>query len=64
MPMKPEEVPFSSELDAFIEKRKKGDREDIVISEIPFQVNKARLIEEDCRAGAGEKDRGHCRCAR
>ena len=30
---------------SFIEKRKKGDREDIVISEIPFQVNKARLIE-------------------
>jgi len=30
---------------AFVEKRKKGDREDIIISEIPFQVNKARLIE-------------------
>ena len=30
---------------SFIEKRKKGDREDIIISEIPFQVNKARLIE-------------------
>ncbi len=30
---------------AFIEKRKKGDREDIIISEVPFQVNKARLIE-------------------
>jgi len=30
---------------SYIEKRKKGDREDIIISEIPFQVNKARLIE-------------------
>jgi len=31
---------------AFIEKKKNGDRESIVISEIPFQVNKARLIEK------------------
>ncbi len=31
---------------AFIEKKKKGDRESIIISEIPFQVNKARLIEK------------------
>ncbi len=30
---------------AFIEK-KKGDRESIIISEIPYQVNKARLIEK------------------
>ena len=30
---------------AFVEKAKKGDRESIVISEIPYQVNKARLIE-------------------
>jgi DNA gyrase subunit A len=30
---------------AGIEKSKKGDRESIVITEIPFQVNKARLIE-------------------
>jgi DNA gyrase subunit A len=30
---------------AFIEKNKKGDRESIIISEIPYQVNKARLIE-------------------
>jgi DNA gyrase subunit A len=30
---------------AFIEKAKKGDRESIVITEIPYQVNKARLIE-------------------
>jgi len=30
---------------AFVEKAKKGDRESIVITEIPYQVNKARLIE-------------------
>jgi DNA gyrase subunit A len=30
---------------AGIEKNRKGDRESIVITEIPFQVNKARLIE-------------------
>jgi DNA gyrase subunit A len=30
---------------AFIEKQKKGDRENIIISEVPYQVNKARLIE-------------------
>ncbi|MEI6125024.1 MAG: DNA gyrase subunit A [Pseudomonadota bacterium] len=31
---------------AFIEKKQKGDRESIIISEMPFQVNKARLIEK------------------
>jgi len=31
---------------AFIEKKQKGDKESIIISEIPFQVNKARLIEK------------------
>ena len=30
---------------AFIEKTKKGDRESIVLTEIPYQVNKARLLE-------------------
>jgi len=30
---------------AFVEKAKKGDRESVVITEIPYQVNKARLIE-------------------
>jgi DNA gyrase subunit A len=30
---------------ALIEKQKKGDRENIIISEVPYQVNKARLIE-------------------
>jgi DNA gyrase subunit A len=31
---------------AFIEKKAKGERESIIISEIPYQVNKARLIEK------------------
>ena len=31
---------------AFIEKSKKGDRESVVVTEIPYQVNKARLIEK------------------
>jgi DNA gyrase subunit A len=31
---------------AAVEKAAKGDRESIVISELPFQVNKARLIEQ------------------
>ncbi|HUM01061.1 MAG TPA: DNA gyrase subunit A [Thermoanaerobaculia bacterium] len=31
---------------AAIEKARKGDRESIVVTEIPFQVNKARLIEQ------------------
>ncbi|HEY5765727.1 MAG TPA: DNA gyrase subunit A, partial [Candidatus Deferrimicrobiaceae bacterium] len=30
---------------AFIEKTKKGDRESIVVTEIPYQVNKSRLLE-------------------
>jgi DNA gyrase subunit A len=30
---------------AFIEKKAKGDREWIIISELPYQVNKARLVE-------------------
>ncbi|MGB3399569.1 MAG: DNA gyrase subunit A [Candidatus Deferrimicrobiaceae bacterium] len=31
---------------AFIEKSKKGDRESVVVTEIPYQVNKTRLIEK------------------
>lgn len=31
---------------AYIEKQKKGDRESIIINEIPYQVNKSRLIEK------------------
>ncbi|MBI3600728.1 MAG: DNA gyrase subunit A [Nitrospinae bacterium] len=31
---------------SFIEKGKKGDRESIIITELPYQVNKAKLIEK------------------
>ncbi len=31
---------------AFIEKKAKGDRESIIVSELPYQVNKARLLEK------------------
>jgi DNA gyrase/topoisomerase IV subunit A len=31
---------------AAIEQAKKGDKQSIVVSEIPYQVNKARLIEK------------------
>jgi DNA gyrase subunit A len=31
---------------AFIEKTEKGDKERIIVSELPYQVNKARLIEK------------------
>ncbi|MCX5887652.1 MAG: DNA gyrase subunit A, partial [Proteobacteria bacterium] len=31
---------------AFVEKQKKGEREAIIISELPYQVNKANLIEK------------------
>ena len=36
-------------------------RDAIVITEIPYQVNKARLIERDRRAGQREEARGHQR---
>ncbi|MCK5514864.1 MAG: DNA gyrase subunit A [Deltaproteobacteria bacterium] len=31
---------------AFIEKKSRGDKESIIISELPYQVNKARLVEK------------------
>ncbi len=37
---------------------RKGDRESIVISEIPYQVNKARLIEKIAELARDEKVRG------
>jgi DNA gyrase subunit A len=40
---------------AFIEKAKKGDRESIVITEIPYQVNKARLIEKIADLARGKE---------
>ena len=39
----------------------KGDRQAIIVTELPFQVNKARLIERIARAGAREADRRHRR---
>ena len=40
---------------------RKGERESIVVTEIPYQVNKARLIETHRRARAGREDQGHRR---
>ena len=40
------------------------DREAIIITEIPYQVNKATMVERDRRTGAREEDRGHRRSAR
>jgi len=40
---------------ARIEKQKKGDRESIIITEIPFQVNKAKLIERIAELVKDEK---------
>ena len=37
------------------------DRECIVVTEIPYQVNKSRLIEQTAGAGQREEDRGHLR---
>jgi DNA gyrase subunit A len=42
----------------------KGDREMIVVTEIPYQVNKAELLKKIARAGAREAHRGHLRPAR
>ncbi len=40
------------------------EREQIVVTEIPYQVNKARLAREDRRAHPRQADRGHQRGAR
>ena len=37
----------------------KGDRQAIIVTELPYQVNKARLIERIARAGARQADRRH-----
>jgi DNA gyrase subunit A len=47
---------------AAIEQRGK-DREDIVVTEIPYQVNKARLIERIAGLVQDEKNRRHRRRA-
>ena len=44
---------------ATIETAKKGDKISIVVTEIPYQVNKAKLIERHRRSGAREDDRRH-----
>ncbi len=43
---------------AFIEKQKKGDREVIVVTQIPYQVNKAKLIERIAQLVKDEKIKG------
>jgi DNA gyrase subunit A len=43
---------------ARIEKQKKGDREVIIINEIPYQVNKSRLIERIAELVKDEKIKG------
>src|SRR4030067_885656 len=43
---------------AFIEKTKKGDRESVVVTEIPYQVNKARLLERIAELAAGRQSEG------
>ena len=40
------------------------DRENIVITEIPYQVNKARLIERIAELVSNKKIEGHFRCSR
>ena len=47
-----------------IEKAARGDKESIVVTEIPYQVNKAKLDRADRRARQREEDRGRSRtCA-
>lgn len=43
---------------AVIERQKKGDRELIIVSEIPYQVNKAKLIERVAELVKDEKVKG------
>jgi len=43
---------------AFIEKQKKGDKEVIIVTEIPYQVNKAKLIERIAALVKEEKIKG------
>ena len=40
------------------------DREAIIITEIPYQVNKATMVERIAELHAREEDRGHLRTAR
>ena len=43
------------------EPKKKGGKESIIVTEMPYQVNKARLLGEDGRARPGEGDRRELR---
>ncbi len=47
-----------------IEEVGKGDRQAIIVTELPYQVNKARLLERIARAGARQADRRHRRSLR
>ncbi len=43
---------------ALIEKQKKGDRDCIVVTEVPYQINKARLIEKIAELAKEERIKG------
>ncbi len=43
---------------AYIEKQKKGDRDNIIVTEIPYQVNKAKLIERIAELVKDDKIKG------
>ena len=49
---------------AEIETTKKGDREQIIVTEIPYQVNKAKLLERIAELRSREDHRRHFRPAR
>ena len=49
---------------ATVEESKKGDKLSIVVTEIPYQVNKSQAAREDRRARTREDDRGHLGPAR
>ena len=40
------------------------DREAIIVTEVPYQVNKATMVQKIGRSGAREQNRGHIRAAR
>ena len=42
-------------------RRLRKDREALIVTEIPYQVNKAHDDREHCRNGAGQEDRRHLR---
>ncbi len=47
-----------------VEDLEKGSRQAIIVDEMPYQVNKANLLDPHRRAGAREEARGHLRPAR